>query len=132
MIERRNGGIKLLTDKSRQAIQLTDRPQPYLVLVHLPLLGFQVVGEELHQRINLVLGTIPVLDGEGVKSEVADTKRGGATQHRADRLCTTAMPLDSRQATLPRPTTVSIHDNGNVCREDGLGLFTEFCFGVAH
>ena len=72
MIERRNGGIELLADKSRQAVQLTDRTQPHLVLVHLPLLGFQVVGEELHQRIDLVLGTIPVLDGEGVKREVTD------------------------------------------------------------
>ena len=39
-IERRDGGVELLADESRQAIQLADRPQPDVVLIHLRLLGF--------------------------------------------------------------------------------------------
>ena len=131
-VERGDGGIELLAHKSRQAIQLPDRPQPDVVLIHLRLLCFQVAGEEFHQRLDLRLRTVPILDGKGVQREVPDAQPRGTAQHGAHRLGTATVALDAGQTARGGPAAVAVHDDGDVRREGGPGLFTQFCRCAAH
>src|SRR5262249_46841925 len=56
----------------------------------------------------------PVLDTKAIKSELTDSEPATLLHSGADALDATAMAFDPRQAALPRPPTVAVHDDGDM------------------
>ena len=104
-----------------QSVNLPDGVETDVVLVQLPDLILEIAGEVLHQRIDLVLGAVPVLDGEGVEGEILDTRLARRAHDGAHGFRSLPVPLDAREMPLPRPTPISIHDDGHMNGHRGLG-----------
>jgi hypothetical protein len=75
------------------------------------------MDEVFHQCIHLILRPIPILDRKGVKREVLDSQLTGGPNNDASRFSAGTMPLDPRQMPLPRPTPITIHDDGDMPRQ---------------
>ena len=85
-----------------------------LVLVEEGLLAGEVGDEEAHEGLDLVLGALPVLDGEGVEREVADAGVAAVAEDAADGLAAGAVALGAGEAAGLRPAAVAVHDDGDV------------------
>src|SRR5215469_1723711 len=90
------------------------------------------MDEVFHQRVHLVLGPVPVLDGKRVESQVLDSKLAGGADDYAGGFSPRPMTLNSRKVALPGPAAIAVHDNGHVGRKRGLGFRAEMGAGSAH
>src|SRR5439155_21899490 len=79
----------------------------------------QILAEQGHEKIELLTRAFPVFAAQAEKSELADAQPATFLHRGANALDTAAMALDPRQAALPRPAAVAVHDDGNVPRQPG-------------
>ena len=68
------------------------------------------LGEEVHERIDLVLRPIPVLSGEGVGGEHVDTQPNRGGDDLAKRHDPRLVALGAGEPARGGPATVAIHD----------------------
>src|SRR5262249_14977465 len=93
-----------------------------VLLQDLGALVDQVLVEQDHEEVQLRLGPLPVLDAEAVQGELADAEPAALLDGGAHALDTAAVSLDARQAALPGPATVTIHDDSDM---PGQSLWVE-------
>ena len=84
-------------------------------MIALPLLD-HVLLQEVHEEVELLLRPLPVLAGKAIERELLDAQPGRFLGDAADARDAAAVPLDARQAALPGPTPVAVHDDGDVPR----------------
>src|SRR5438876_3335994 len=113
----------MLLDRFRQPIGLADDFQAHIVLVQLRGFALEIMDEIFHQRIHFVLWPVPVLDGKSIERQVFDSELAGGANDDAGGFSAGAMALNARQVTLACPASVSIHDDGNMSWQRGLGLW---------
>src|SRR5205807_2530291 len=82
--------------------------------------------EQRHEKIEFVLRPFPVFAAEAVQRKLADDEPAALLDGGADALNAAGVALDARQAALPGPAAVAVHDYGDVRRqprrvESGLG-----------
>jgi hypothetical protein len=91
----------------------------------------QVVADEApqqtHQIVNLRGRARPVLGAEREDGEDGDAQVPGRADRLAQGLDAAAMPLSARQAARGRPSSIAVHDDGDMtrhreCRQRGSGL----------
>src|SRR5207244_1210664 len=88
------------------------------VLLHdLGPLVAEVLAEQRHQEVELRLWPLQFFDAEAVERELADAEPAALLDGRANALDAAAVALDARQAALPGPAAVAVHDNGDVPRQ---------------
>ncbi len=80
-------------------------------------LAAQVVLEQAHQRRDLALRPLPVLDREGVERQHLEAQPGRGLDRLAHGLDAGAVALDARLAALLRPAAVAVHDDRDVTRQ---------------
>ena len=98
----------------RKPLNVTYHAETDLVLYEYILLD--VLEQKPHESGHLLFGTVPVLGGEGVESQVLYTQLNGILHYLADHLDTTDMTLGALLAALLGPTAVAIHDDGHMLR----------------
>ena len=86
-----------------------------------------VITEEAHQAIDLHLGPVPVLRGEGVDREVTNPLALDEVNHLFQFPQAGAMPHESRQPTALGPSSIAVQDNCQV-----PGHPSAFCQVLAH
>ncbi len=106
----------------RQAMNLADDFQPHIVFVQLLRLGLEIVDEIFHQRVHLVLRTVPILGGKRVKREIFDAEFAGGADDFARGIRAAPVALDARQVARLRPAAVAVHDHRDVARKTGGGF----------
>src|SRR5262249_21244950 len=74
----------------------------------------QIVLQEHHEEIKLVLRALPVFDAEAVEGQLLQSEAATLFDHRANALHAAAMAFHPRQSLAPRPATVAVHDDGDV------------------
>jgi hypothetical protein len=100
-----------------QPDEIPDGHKPDVVVQHLLELGFQVVLEEDHQRIDLQAGPAPVFGRKSEESQKGDSDLPGDADDPPDRLRSLAMSFHPVQGPLFRPTPIPVHDDGQMVRE---------------
>src|SRR5690606_25927593 len=91
-------------------------PQSHTLLIEFVHFSFEGLHKQAHEQGNLFLGTSPVLGTEGKQGAVAHPSPPTGLDHATHRLYPTHMSRGTRQETLSRPTTVAVHDDGQVAR----------------
>ena len=104
----------MFLDVFGQAINLADDFEANVVLVQFGGFGFEIMDKIFHQRIHFVFWTVPILDGEGVESQVFDAEFAGSANDDASGFRPGAVTFDPRQMALLCPTSVAVHNNGDV------------------
>ena len=90
----------------------------------------QVVLEQAHQRGDLGVGPLPVLDGERVERQHRDAEPRRGLDRIAHGLDAGAVAFDARQMAGRGPSAVAVHDDGDVARQPGeIHLAHERLFG---
>jgi hypothetical protein len=107
----------LVLNVQREFPQVSDRIESDLVLQHFRDLLLKEIPEQFHQRRDLGTRTFPVFGGERVESQVRNSEFSAGLSHSADRLDPLAVPFDAWKSALLRPTTVAIHDDGDMLGE---------------
>ena len=129
VLAHRYGGIEFVKDALGQSVAPPDLDQADIVLHDLGPLLDQVVDVEVHERVDLLLGPLPVLGAEGVKREGLDIEPGAVRDDRPNVGGSFDVPVDAGQVAQVRPPPVAIHDDGNVPGEP-VGLHAEFVLGI--
>ena len=99
-------------------LNVTDHAETDLVLDEDFLLN--VLEQKPHERCHLLLGTVPVLGGEGIEREVLDTQFYGVLHYLANHLDSADVTLGTLLATLLGPSAVAVHYDGHVLRYTAL------------
>src|SRR5690606_3732692 len=99
-----------------QRVEIADMAQLRALPVQLLGLRLDRRAENTHQAGDFLLGTSPVLGRERPKGEVADAELRRARQHAADVLGPGLMAFETGETTLPGPSPIAIHDDGDVSR----------------
>ena len=97
-----------------------DHRQPDALLHEEPPLLDDILLEEAHQEGELGLRAPPVLAREAIERELLDAEADALLGRPADTRHAAAVPLDARQAAVPCPTAVAVHDDGDMPRR-GIG-----------
>ncbi|SVC88494.1 uncharacterized protein METZ01_LOCUS341348 [marine metagenome] len=108
--------FKLVAHCFRQTVDLPNRFQTHVILVQFADFLLQIICEVFHDRLDLRLGTIPILGGKSIQSEVFDPKFTCSPNYCARRLNTATMTLNTGQMPAFCPAAVAIHYNGNMQR----------------
>ena len=101
---------------------LSQHPHTHAVLFRRLQTGLHIVSQQLHQRVHLVLGTIPVLRGESIHRQVLDPHPVGFLTDDLHCLGALHMAVVSGHSLCLCPSAVAVQDNGNVTGH--LQLFT--------
>jgi hypothetical protein len=72
--------------------------------------------EEVHQDGDFVVGAAPVFTRERKQREVGDAALDAGADDAAHGFDAAPMPRNPGQASLPRPTPIAVHDDGDVTR----------------
>ena len=91
------------------------------VVVHAVDLFLQVGHEQVHEAGDFFFGALPVFGAEGEEAEVGDAHFGAAFDDVTHALGTRRMAQGRRHEALFGPTTVAIHDDGDVLRQWVVG-----------
>ena len=114
-----------------QAPQVADGVEAYVVLVQGSSLSLDGLGQQRHQPRDFGEWSVPVLGGESIQSQVRHTEFGAGFGDLAHRLDGALMAEDTLLAAFLGPTSVAVHNDGNVLRQARhvdllLQLFLEF------
>jgi hypothetical protein len=86
----------------------------YTLAVQLGRLSLDDLGENLKQAGDFGLGPVPVLGRKSVKGQILYTHCYASSKNSTDIFCAGFVPGQAGQSSLTRPTTVSVHDYGDV------------------
>ena len=114
-----SGRLRVLNqaqDVGRQRVTVADDPDPDVVGVEIREVVADEELDQAEQVRDLLRRPAPVLGGEAVDREVADTELTGGAHGAADRLDAAAMTLDPRQSPPGGPAAVPVHDDGDMGR----------------
>src|SRR5690606_12049206 len=111
-----DGLIHLAQYTGRYPFTATNHAQTNIFIAQGVALFDHVLLEQVHEKVEFMLRAFPVFARKTVERKLADVQAcglfGGST-NRSDAMTVT---FDARQPLALRPTTVAIHDNGDVAR----------------
>src|SRR6185503_7148109 len=102
--------------------EIADEPHADSVRVELLDLAVERVDEQRHQTSYLVVRTPPVLAREREQRKSRHAALRAELHRRAHGLEARRMPGLARQRAPARPTSVAVHDDGDVTRGGGFGF----------
>ena len=85
-----------------------------MLFVQLVHLGEHGLREEVHESHDFFFGAFPVLGRERIDGEVLHTYVVCGTNGLAHRLDAGGVPLQAVESAFLRPSTVAVHDDGNM------------------
>ena len=100
----------------RQVFQMPDGVETHVVFHQLGHLAADGGRHQPHERLHLVLRTVPVFGGKSVQGEVRDAQFSALLHDATHRFHPFAMPHHAVHAALLRPPPVAVHDDGDVTR----------------
>ena len=74
----------------------------------------KIFTEETHQEIHFGLGAAPIFQGKRVQRQAGQFQAGAAFDDLASGLHAGAMPRDAREMAALRPSSIAIHDHGDM------------------
>ncbi len=101
----------------RELVAAADHAEADVVLEERVELAAQVVLEQAHERRDLALGPLPVLDREGVEGQHLEAEAGRGLDGVAHGLDAGAVALDPVLAAQLGPAPVAVHDDRDVARQ---------------
>src|SRR6476646_6894948 len=110
------GSVELAADVGLQPIGLADDVKSNVVLEQCLELGAEVVLEQPHERRDLGVGPLPVLDGKRVQRQYARTQTRGGLDGVPHGVDAGPVPFDAGQMTVRGPPAVAVHDDRDVAR----------------
>jgi hypothetical protein len=117
---------KRFSDSTREFVPIADGSEMNLVAENLFPFGEEIVLEEVHQGIDFVFGTAPILFRKSIKGEVLDAEPAGSADNTAHGMAACAMSCGAGFGSEFGPAAVAIHDDGDVawefaCVDEGHG-----------
>src|SRR6185503_15286649 len=97
-----------------QRFHAADRLEPDVVAAKVGDFAGQINPHEPPQHLDFGDGALPVFGGKGVKRKGADAEMGAVFDDRTDSVDASPMPGKARKSAAFGPSTVAIHDDGNV------------------
>ena len=112
-----NGLVEFPHRAFGQPFAAADPGHPGIAGHDLRPLFHEVPLEQLQEKIEFLGRAFPVFAGKAIKRDLLDAQPVALFRHPADAGGALAMSFDARQAPLPGPAPVAIHDDGDVPRQ---------------
>src|SRR5690606_15960295 len=115
---------QLLHRKARclgESLQLSDHAHSDVLADELGLLLASEAREQMHQRLYLQTRSVPVVDAEGVKSEIRKAHLRRCFQRGAHGFSAGRVTIPAYSAASASPAPVSVHDDCHMVREGQNG-----------
>src|SRR4029453_4538085 len=109
--------FKLASNVGRQFFGPSDHLERDVVGKQRVELEPQIPLQEHHQRVDLGPRALPVLNRKRIQSEDTDPRSSRCFDDVADRIDAGAVPFDAWKMSLSRPSTVAVHDDGDMGRQ---------------
>src|SRR6266850_782422 len=109
--------LQLVLHVRRQLLGSSDDAELDVVIEEGAELQADIPLEQHHQRVDLGARPLPVLDRKRIKRQHVDAEPRRRLDDVADRVDAGAMPFDARQVPLRCPSSVAVHDDGDVGRQ---------------
>src|SRR5262249_26214244 len=112
------GFVQQAPDVISKVFALADNPHSHAIAVQLSQIVANKTAQQHHKLANLRRRTCPVLCAEGEYCEELNTEVSGCAYRTAKRLHTPSMPFRTRQPPRRGPTSIAVHDDGDMPRHD--------------
>ena len=97
-----------------QRLRVAQMYQPHAGLVQFPGLRLNLFGQDGQKPVHFIGGAAPVLGGKGVESHHGHSTLSQRAHHVANVGHTLLVPRPAGQIPAGGPTTVAIHDDGDM------------------
>jgi hypothetical protein len=128
-----DGVVDQPQDIAVEAVAGADHPDLDAVLVQIGEVAPDEAAHQAKQVVDLLARAPPILRGEAEEGEMGDAELERCLDRAADALHPLPVTLGARKPPLSGPTTVAIHDDGNMPRDRQIGHGPgEFVHGKRH
>ena len=97
-----------------QPVPAPDHGEPHALLAQAGGLASKIGEEETHQAADLGSRPLPVVGGEGIERQGANSEAGRCLHHAANGGHPATVPLDPRESPRGGPATIAVHDDRHV------------------
>ena len=97
-------------------MSIPDHAEAYTLTFQFRQFRFQKTDEQLEEEFHFLRRAVEVFPREGVYRHIRNTERTAACKQRAHRIHAASMPFTAGEAAPLRPSTVTVHDDGEVSR----------------
>src|SRR5207244_3709643 len=107
----------LFEDARGESLAAADHREDEVLPHDLRPLFDHVLFEQIHQKVELAAGALPVFAAEAIQLELADPQPRTLFDNEPNALNAASMPFGAREPAAFGPAAVAVHDDGNVLRQ---------------